>query len=103
MTPRTLALQAALSMGFSRQEYWSGLSFPLPGDLPTPGIKSMSPVSPALAGRLFTTEPPGKPFVGWVLHVKVCIMCIISFNPHKTFSVVGIITGILLIRKLRHQ
>ena len=55
MTPRTLALQAALSMGFSRQEYWSELPFPLPGDLPTPGIKSMSPVSPALAGRLFTT------------------------------------------------
>ena len=45
-------------MGFSRQEYWSGLPFPPPGDLPNPGIK---PVSPALAGRFFTTEPPGKP------------------------------------------
>ena len=43
-------------MGFSRQE-WSGLSFPSPGDLPDPGIES---ASPALAGRLFTAEPPGK-------------------------------------------
>ena len=45
-------------MGFSRTEYWSGLPFPPPGDLPDPGIKL---VSPALAGRFFTTEPPGKP------------------------------------------
>ena len=50
--------QAPLSMEFTRQEYKSGLPFPSPGDLPDPGIK---PVSPALAGRLFTTEPPGKP------------------------------------------
>jgi len=48
-------------MGFARQEYWSGLPFPSPGDLLDPGIKSASPVSPALAGRHFTTEPPGKP------------------------------------------
>ena len=51
------------SMGFPRQEYWSGLPFPPPEDLPDPGIKPMSPVSPALAGRFFTTEPPGKPFI----------------------------------------
>ena len=50
--------QVPLSMGFPRQEYWSGLPFPSPGDLPDPGIK---PKSPALAGRFFTTEPPGKP------------------------------------------
>ena len=43
-------------MGFSRQEYWSGLSFPSPGDLPHPGIKPVSPVSPALAGQFFTTS-----------------------------------------------
>ena len=54
VTPPTLACQAALSMGFPRQEYWSGLPFPPPGDLPDPRIKS---VSPALAGRLFTPEP----------------------------------------------
>ena len=47
---------------FSRQEYWSGLPYPLPGDLPDPGIKPTSLTSPALAlaGRFFTTEPPGK-------------------------------------------
>ena len=49
--PWTVACQAPLSMEFSRQEYWSGLSFPPLGDHPNPGIKS---VSPALAGRFFT-------------------------------------------------
>ena len=48
-------------MGFSRQEYRSGLPFLSLGDLPNPGIKPTSPVSPALAGGFFTTEPPGKP------------------------------------------
>ena len=48
-------------MGFSRQEYWSGLPFPSPGDLPDPEIEPVSPVTPALAGGIFTTEPPGKP------------------------------------------
>ena len=48
-------------MEFSRQEYWSGLPFPPPGDLPYPGIKPTSLVSLALAGRFFTTVPPGKP------------------------------------------
>ena len=43
VTPGTVAWQAPLSMGFSRQEYWSGLSFPFPGDLPDPGIKAGSP------------------------------------------------------------
>ena len=45
---------APLSMGFSRQEYWSGLPFPSPGDLPDPGIEPMSLVSPELTGRSFT-------------------------------------------------
>ena len=53
-----VAHQAPLSMEFSRQEYWSGLLFPTSGDLPHPGIK---PVSPALAGRFFTTVPLGRP------------------------------------------
>ena len=57
-TPWTVAYQAPPSMGFSKQEYWSGLAFPSSGDLPDPGIK---PSSPALAGEYFTTEPPGKP------------------------------------------
>ena len=55
-----VALQAPLSMGFYRQEYWRGLPIPSPGDLPNPGIE---PVSPALTGGLFTTEPSGKPHV----------------------------------------
>ena len=57
----TVAHQAPLSMGFSRQEYWIGLSCPPLGDPPNPGIKAASLLSPALAGRFFTTEPPGKP------------------------------------------
>ena len=52
-----------LSMGFSRREYWSGLPFPSPGDLSDPGTE---PTSPELAGRFFTTEPPGKP-IYWIL------------------------------------
>ena len=60
LTPWTVAHQAPLPMGFPRQEYWSGLTFPPPGDLPDPGIKH---TWPALAGRFFTTESPGKPFV----------------------------------------
>ena len=56
--PWTVACQAPLSMGFPRQEYWSKLPFPSPGDLPGPGFE---PLSPALTGGLFTTEPPGKP------------------------------------------
>ena len=55
-TPWTVARQAPLSVGFSRQEYWNGLPFPSPGNLPDPGIKSVSPSSPALAGRFFTTN-----------------------------------------------
>ena len=60
-TPWTVALQAPLSMGFPRTEYWSGLPFPSLECLSHPGIKPKSLVSPALAGRFFTTKPPGKP------------------------------------------
>ena len=59
-TSWTVAYQAPLSMGFSRQEYWSGLLFPPPRDLPDTGIKSTSLEAPALAGRFFTTAPRGK-------------------------------------------
>ena len=61
VTPLTVAHQALLSMEFSRQEYWSGLPFPTPGDLPDSGMKPMSLVSPALAGGFFTTARHGKP------------------------------------------
>ena len=57
-TPWTVAYQAPRPMGFSRQEYWSGLPFPSPGDCPDPGIK---PGSPTLEADALTSEPPGKP------------------------------------------
>ena len=59
-TPWTAAHQAPLPMGFSRQEYWSGLPFPSPGDLPDPGIK---PRSPALQADSLLTELQGKPHI----------------------------------------
>ena len=58
MTPWTVAHQAPLSMGFPRQEFWSGLPFPCLGDFPDPGIE---PRSPALQAVSLLTEPPGKP------------------------------------------
>ena len=58
LTPQTVALQAPLSMKFSRQEYWSGSPFPSPGNLPNPGIE---PGSPALQAEALPSEPPGKP------------------------------------------
>ena len=56
----TIAQQAPLTMGFSRQEYWNGFPCLPLGDLPDIGIEPVSLVSPALAGRFFTTAPPGK-------------------------------------------
>ena len=61
VTPWTAAYQTPLSMGFSRQEYCSGLPFPIPGDLPNPGIKSVSPVSPTLQVDSLVLEPSGRP------------------------------------------
>ena len=57
----TVAQKDPLSMGFSRQEYWSGLLLPLPGDIPDPGIKTVSSLAPAIVGGFFTTESPRKP------------------------------------------
>ena len=65
VTPWTVPHQAPLSMGFSRQEYWSGLPFPSPGHLSDPGIESVILASPALARKFFTTESPGKPPCLW--------------------------------------
>ena len=60
VTPCTVARQALLSMGFSRQEYWSGLPFPLTENFPDPGMENMSLVSPALQVDSLPSEPPGK-------------------------------------------
>ena len=65
-TPWTVGHQAPLSMGFSRQEYCSGLPFLPPGDLSNQGIKLASLASPVLAGGLFTTVPPQKPHLTYV-------------------------------------
>ena len=62
--PWTVAYQAPPSMGFSRQEYWSGVPFSSPGDLPNPGIE---PGSPALPADALPSEPPGKPQIREVL------------------------------------
>ena len=59
----TAARTAPLSVGLPRQEYWQGLRFPSPGDLPGPGMEPVSPVSPALAGGSYTATPPEKPWM----------------------------------------
>ena len=70
--PMDCSLPGSLSMGFSRQEYWSGLPFPSPGDLPEPGIEAGSPISQADA---LPSEPPGKQrephFGGPTIFIKV--------------------------------
>ena len=71
VTTRTVAYQALLSIGFSRQEYWSGLPFPPLGNLPDPGMEPESPASPVIAGIFFTTAPPGKPLNGSMLVLKL--------------------------------
>ena len=68
--PWTVAYQASLSVGFSRQEYWSGLPFPSPGDLPDPGIK---PRSPTLQANTLPSEPPGKHYKYLIsIHIHIC-------------------------------
>ena len=75
-TPWPVACQAPLSMGFPRQEYWSGVPFPSLGDLPDPGIEPVSPALQAascIAGGFFTTEQPGKPQIkGRGLKAPLC-------------------------------
>ena len=79
-TPWTVAYQVSLSMEFSRQEYWSGLPFPSPGDLPDPGIE---PRSPALQTDTLTSELPGKPFY---MHYKWCLP---SSRMLSTFNILS--------------
>ena len=62
----TVAHQTPLYVEFFRQEYWNGLPFPPPEDLPNPGIEPMSLAPPALAGGFFTTTPPGKPGIDYL-------------------------------------
>ena len=88
-TPWTVAHQAPLSMRFSRQEHWSGLPFPPPGDLPNPGIE---PSSPALTGGFFTpTEPQGKPQHNVINYTKFSSKCWVLFLTPLKFSVIEFI------------
>ena len=82
VTLRTVARQAPLSMEFSRQEYWSGLPFPPPGDLSNPAIEPESLACPALAGKFFTTEPP----VNWNLLLIIKMFYAIFRNAHVFIS-----------------
>ena len=91
-TPWTVACQVPLSMGFPRQEYWSALPFPPPGDLPNPGIETVPLGSPALAGRLFTTsatwEAPfwtltkGNILISQSLHKYLLLIKKWKYNKH---------------------
>ena len=71
VTPWTVAIQAPLSMGFSRQEYWSGLQFPSPARLPDSGIETAS--LSALESRFFTTETPKQLPINYHLSIHLCI------------------------------
>ena len=82
-TPWTVALQAPLSSGFSRQECWGGLLFPSPGDLPDLAIELVSPV---LAGRLFSTEPPEKPMVNKTECIDLCGLQVFTTGWHPGFQ-----------------
>ena len=66
-TPWTVAHQVPLSMGFPRQEHWSGLPFLSPAEIPNPGIE---PMSPALASGFLTTDPPGKSMIANTIYQK---------------------------------
>ena len=68
----TVACQAPLSLGFSRQEYWSGLPCPPAGDLPDPGIKPASPMSPAVAGGFFTSRAAWEAHA-YMTQINFCI------------------------------
>ena len=77
-TPQIVAHQVPLLMGFHKQEYWSGLPFLLPGSLSDPGIE---PVSPALAGEFFTTEPLGSPVISMnISKYKITIQAQTLYN-----------------------
>jgi len=101
VTPWTVGRQAPPSMGFSRQEYWSGLPCPPPGDLPDPGIEPTSLMSPAWAGGFFTASGTGKPLY------TVKTYSVENPSPSSNLSTQGDLdtTGVLKVRGLvlHHQ
>ena len=94
-TPWTIACQVPLSIGFSRQERWSGLPFPYPGDLPDPGIE---PRSPSLQADVLHSEPPGK-LLAWL---GAFYLFISIFGNHPKDNLIKLVAaggGQILIRK----
>ena len=105
LTLWSIAHQAPLAMGFSKQEYWSGLPFPSPGDLPDPGIEALSSVPPALAGQSLPLSYPGSPifffflisfsflknaiylFIFWLfwVFIAVCMLSLIAASDPGKF------------------
>ena len=98
MTPWTVAHQAPLSMGFSRQECWSGLPCPPPGDLPDPGIEPVSLMSPALAGGSFTTSATWEAHLLYTRHYIWCLIIntfTISFKKVALIYIFKISRGVI--------
>ena len=89
--PMDCGPQGSSVHSISRREYWSGLPFPPPGDLPDPGITLLSLISPALASRFFTTEPPGKPVVQLRALIPSWICQATFFFPGVRFARLGAI------------
>ena len=100
-TQWTVAWQAPLSRGFPRQEYWSVLPLPPPGDLPIPEIEPMSPAASALTCGFFTTEPPEQSIILSVWIKKQICLLLLFFFPFLTHSFVLAITYTLILAKRR--
>ena len=80
--PVDCSLPGSCVHGSLRQEYWSGLPCPPPGDLPNPGIELKSPGSPALASGSSPIAPPGKPMCPFIIHLFICLISLLlSLNP----------------------
>ena len=87
VTPWTIALQAPLSMGFSRQEYWNELPWPPPEDLPNTGIKPVSLMSPALIGGFLTTSASWEAWeIHWYIPIKIIVSLAIQLAKMKELS-----------------
>ena len=96
VNPWTVACQVPLSMEFSRQEYWSELAFPTPGSLPNIGIEPVSPASPAVAGRFFITDSPGKP------HIKDTYFSLYTHTHTHTHTHIRYLICFEFIVRVRH-
>ena len=88
--PMDYSPPVSLSMGFPRQEYWSGMPFPSPGDLPYTGIE---PASLVLAGRFFITEPPGKPITYNNEYNFLCVLLYIRYHSKPFACIIPFISS----------